>query len=788
MTSYSVPSDQGEPHRSGNHLTTASEGRPFGTGASVYRKLGWPGVLPCGMSVGNDGSTHWEPRQKHPVPRGYTGREGQWPDDRTVERWAKGAPGVANIALRLPDGLIGIDVDQYGHKRGLENANRWADGHGVERLPVDRTVRSSAREAESGIYLFRTPLGAHWPGQVCEFVEIVQQRHRYMLVWPSVHPTGLTYTWTVDGQPIDPPSPDDARIIELPDGWAELLQTTAPEPADLPPAEEHREALWSPAVERAYERHLRPLVARDGAAHEAATAGSMSLARLEQRGEAGATVALEKFGEAFIAEVTDPKRNGDTRSASTAASEWRRMVDGGRGLARTTKAPTPSSVVPAGTVGEHDEFWASSERLAALNQFAQARMLSSWAMLGAVLAVVASRVGPHVVLPPIVAAKASLNVFVGLVSESGGGKSGVMAAVDDFLGTRQDTSSPAVNIPSHELGTGQGVTSAYTTPPSKNSGPVNHCDSALWTLDEIGSLKSHASMNGANVLATLKSAYSGRLLGARYADSDRRRPVLAHHYRFALMAGIQPRLAGVVLDDVDGGFPQRWVWLPADDLHCPDAQPEEPLMPAAGWFTLDKSLAAQGSAWAPDGALVAPEGIRRKPEVTFDVCAEAAEAIVGARRARLRREGDLLASHTLLTREKVAALLALWHGNGPVITPWEWEAAGVVMAVSDATRAECQTAITQSARQTNLARAARDVERDAYADRQAEDQAAKRVLNVLNLTPGEWVGGAQLRKRLSQRLRGQWGAAVARLVAEGAVEEGPSSDGRDGARYRAVAK
>ena len=83
-----------------------------------YRARGWsPVPMPRG--------------QKQPPPRGYTGADHLVPNRQDYEHWADtGAWG--NLALVMPDGVIGIDVDVY---------------HGGQ-LPADMpvTVRSTARD------------------------------------------------------------------------------------------------------------------------------------------------------------------------------------------------------------------------------------------------------------------------------------------------------------------------------------------------------------------------------------------------------------------------------------------------------------------------------------------------------------------------------------------------------------------------------------------------------------------------------------------------------------------
>lgn len=75
---------------------------------SIYRASGWMKVFPLPAR-----------KKKHP-PTGITGRDGTAPDIATIaefRRW----PVDSNIGIAMPQDLLGVDVDQYGDKRGADN-------------------------------------------------------------------------------------------------------------------------------------------------------------------------------------------------------------------------------------------------------------------------------------------------------------------------------------------------------------------------------------------------------------------------------------------------------------------------------------------------------------------------------------------------------------------------------------------------------------------------------------------------------------------------------------------
>lgn len=205
--------------------------RPFADAMPFYRRAGWLGTLPL------------PPRAKHNPPDGWTGAYDRDPDDATVGYWAANGQADGNIALRMPDDIIGLDVDAYDawrpvrdpvtgqvvtklvHKRGAESLAELEAALG----PLPPTWISSARPAPSGIRLFRVPSGvtiteSALPGDI----EIVRRGHRYVVAPPSINPeTGTAYAWWFGASgtrwvtPGRPPARDE--VPELPGAWAVRL-------------------------------------------------------------------------------------------------------------------------------------------------------------------------------------------------------------------------------------------------------------------------------------------------------------------------------------------------------------------------------------------------------------------------------------------------------------------------------------------------------------------------------------------------------------------------------------
>lgn len=314
--------------------TTSRPGPPWAEAADTYTAAGWH-VMPLAAGT------------KYPPPRGFTGAEGRTPSSADLYDWIDTTPGDANIALRMTADVVGLDVDQYGDKRGADNLDTFREANGLDQLPA--TWTSTSRTLPSGIRFYRVPEGTRLRGNPVDAVEAIQHHHRYAVAWPSIHPTGDPYLWHgPDGVEVDePPAVDD--LPELPGPWLDALADSraGDQPADLPAAAEHREATWTAKVTHVFDQAVAGL-GTAGSRHDAALTGSAALARLEQLGHAGATAALDQLGARFIAAI------GDERDGVT---EWRDLLDGARDKVRTTASTASYDVswlgdvqyTPAGT-------------------------------------------------------------------------------------------------------------------------------------------------------------------------------------------------------------------------------------------------------------------------------------------------------------------------------------------------------------------------------------------------------------------------------------------------------
>jgi hypothetical protein len=190
--------------------------------SALYRSLGWEEVVPAREA----------PESKKPLEgiRNVFGREGK-ATQAQMDGWEHNFP-TRNCLLKMPPGVIGIDVDHYDkvtkdriiRKRGYDSLLRDIVRFGD--LPPTFSSTSRGAEQPSRILFFRVTPGSEFHPEPYEDVEIIQRHHRYAVVYPSIHPdTKRQYFWyNPSGRACTPPRPSD--ISELPQEWYAPLQSS----------------------------------------------------------------------------------------------------------------------------------------------------------------------------------------------------------------------------------------------------------------------------------------------------------------------------------------------------------------------------------------------------------------------------------------------------------------------------------------------------------------------------------------------------------------------------------
>ena len=306
----------------------------YADAATVYRKLGWLGTLPLPRGA------------KWPPPDGYTGRDGEWPSDNDIAAWSKQfADG--NLCVRLPDGVVGIDVDAYGSKTGAETLAEAEERWG----PLPRTCRVTSRDdGISGIRLFRVPAGTLLRGAL-KFpeigigdIDIIQRHHRYVVAPPSIHPEGPPYRCIneANGAVEDtPPGPGD--LPWLTENWIQNLLARLPHnefgPArDQEGARQKNQNIYYVTEAMTAGRPSQKVALRLGEAladlaggrnrHDTMCPHVLALLGYGKRGESGVEMALETLFHRFVETVEGDRPGGEPE----AEAEFSRMVSNAEGL------------------------------------------------------------------------------------------------------------------------------------------------------------------------------------------------------------------------------------------------------------------------------------------------------------------------------------------------------------------------------------------------------------------------------------------------------------------------
>lgn len=297
-------------------------GRTYLEHCARYALAGWPCVLPV------------PPLEKAPPPSGYTGEHGKDTDQGDLLEFVRDYPGYS-IALRMPDGVIGIDVDHYDkpktlpdgtveviRKRGAETLAdleaKWGE------LPA--TWSSTSRGDENGpghsrVLLFRVPAQRY----VTKFtdIEIIQRHHRYLVVAPSSHEAGGTYTWFApDGAASLEKVPSPFDLTELPQAWVDGLAEGASSPG-LPASDpqsgyallDQLEHDWRPECSHLTSARLTAIdrlnAADAGSRHDTMTSRVHDVVQTAAAGHTGAAYAITELRAAWDQLTAGEGRSGE---------------------------------------------------------------------------------------------------------------------------------------------------------------------------------------------------------------------------------------------------------------------------------------------------------------------------------------------------------------------------------------------------------------------------------------------------------------------------------------------
>lgn len=266
---------------------------------------------------------------KTPPPEGYTGEHGAPVTDAERQQWANHD---GNYALRLPDGVVGLDVDHYDNKIGLHTLQQLEQQLGALPLTFMSTGRDPA--TGSGIRFFRYP-GGKLASTTGASIDVIQHTHRYAAVWPSVAGERVYRWWGHDGDTwISGAPPALEHLPELPTPWVEYLRQGAAAARGPAAPDAVRDTLLADLnadtrnichmMETALNGGMAKVqTAGEGGRHDAMTGAVLSIVATGAEGHSGTMEALGHMHAAWDEAIgNDPSRAGEfDRMVTTAAGK-----------------------------------------------------------------------------------------------------------------------------------------------------------------------------------------------------------------------------------------------------------------------------------------------------------------------------------------------------------------------------------------------------------------------------------------------------------------------------------
>jgi energy-coupling factor transporter ATP-binding protein EcfA2 len=431
------------------------------------------------------------------------------------------------------------------------------------------------------------------------------------------------------------------------------------------------------------------------------------------------------------------------------------------------------------------DFWEARPLFHQLRAVAHSRVVGADGMFWSYATSIASSIPARVAYDSGVGTPVRPTLFVALTGPSGTGKSTVFSVARSVLPPGMPESRP----PS----TGEGLVESYygqvLREQKQPDGKIKLIkvrervsSNAMFWLDEGETYLRQSTKPDSTIGPTLRSFWSGGTVGQTNASEDRRRTLAAGTYTGGLVIGLQPDISGRLLGDTATGTAQRFIWSAVTDTGIATPTPPvvrprylPPTLPD-GRTSTEQFLAP---AYEPD---LEPVLIPVAPAIATD--------IRWHQRALRRGEREPAEQDTQRTAQhiKIAGALCWMDGRLAEITAEDWELAGVLLAASDAVRAEL---LEHAETVVQRERTARGVERAQVS--QAEAQAGdlrkrchERLSGLLGKlqTPDDTVAHRDLMSAVTTAQRPFAREALASLLDGGAVVEERTPTG--GLRYRRV--
>lgn len=387
------------------------------------------------------------------------------------------------------------------------------------------------------------------------------------------------------------------------------------------------------------------------------------------------------------------------------------------------------------------KFWRSRPILTEIQQAAHSRLASADAIFHAILTRIAAQVPPHYVVDTGVGQPASLNYYAAMIADSGVGKSMGVKTSRSILTSPAASAGKMKIKPDYlerPLGSGEGIIQAYMDHiPDDNGKLVNQQarSNVFFHVDE-GEFFNQASKRSTSTLSsTIRSAWTGDLLGQQNASSETNRVLEEGTYSLGMVFGFQPSTAAPLFtdDEINKGTPQRFAFVAVVDQNTPDKPPRSVGKPQVEWSLPRLS---------PDQSCITMDDRVRKI-IWHD----------RVRKLKGKYSPNPLDAHKPLSKIKFAGLLALLDGRTH-ITYDDWKLAGILWdsscRVRDALlqryRDNQQTADRHAAKRSARKEAWAEEYRNGHVDTEVE-KVAKNIARKV----AQWNGAK--RRDLHQSVR-----------------------------------
>lgn len=405
------------------------------------------------------------------------------------------------------------------------------------------------------------------------------------------------------------------------------------------------------------------------------------------------------------------------------------------------------------------EFWEARDYLAHVRQAAYSAAAAPDGVLASVLARQAALVDYTVGLPGVVGAESGLSLFTVPLGASGLGKSSGFWLAEDLLpGTDRLRIIPG--------GSGEGMVDAFfefvekTDDEGKSKKVKMQVRHQLLVFIDEGqaALQRAARQGGGTFFSTLRSMFTGGMVGEANATQERYRNLPRASYSVGVVLIFQPEVIADLLSEATAGTPQRFLYLSAVDPTIPDEAPEWPGPLPKAIRPLERHAASPGSHFS----------------YHFTLTTSVARELRDAHLARVRGlNADEMGSHRGLLRLKVAALLSYMDARLDVNAD-DWRLAGMVVDTSDAVRTWAEGRIGDVAARREDATAARLARRavrsDAAVEQDREFRVVARLVDVIKSNPGGLSPG-KARAQITATLRDYFDVALQIAVEKGWIVE-----------------